>query len=917
MFKSFHANLVLIILMSASLPVILFSGYLVSKIHHNTREAALKELNLKVTHISSALRYEMDLIASGLQSLGINRDIALATRKSPLGVTHFFGERSSDYLHAFLSDHPLVAGVHVMDLNLRTVLSDPGAVDAPWPAPVLDHLETLVQHGPGEAKSTVVAVEFRDEDLLSKTVQAASDHAGRDRPPGRSAYALVLIAPVIYDVTSEIKGALAAMIPFENLAGCALDGVRGPTLLNFIKGAERIYDPSPSREKRGGEVAGEETYISSKASLEIRTARSGERIDYTLEISEPSSVWFADVDRTMKRLMLSIVGAMLLLLIFAFIVAGWLTWPLNDLIGIVNLYAGGEYAGASRVLSKTGVRFAEFRKIVNLLETMGNEITARIRGLRKAEEKYSGLLNRLNEAVYRMSLPDGKYEYISPAAEAVFGYSEKEFMDRPGLLREIIHSDSSRRMEMEWIRLTLGNAPKSFEYKIVDREGNERWIFQSNTGVFDKHGEIIALEACCTDITRRKKAVREQRRLRNLLRDIIDSMPSALVGVDTRGRVTQWNREAGKITGVDNTEAYGRDLEEVFPQIAGLMGSVREAIRKRKVKGERIVSEGDDFARFADAAVYPLLTGVDVQGAVIRVDDVTERVQMEETLIQSEKMMSVGGLAAGMAHEINNPLAGILQSAQVMRNRIRGSLPGNIRVAEQCGVAMENIEEYMRRREVFTMLESIRSSGRRASKIVTNMLTFSRGSQSMTSTHDLATLLDVSVELAQNDYDLKKSYDFRHIEILREYAPDAPRVPCEESKIQQVFFNILKNGAQAMVENMSAGRRPGDEPRGRAPKRAPPRFILRVMRERDRVRVEIEDNGPGMDASVRGRIFDPFFTTKDVGVGTGLGLSVSYFIIVENHGGEMFVESNPGKGSTFVIRLPHAKAAGIGQRSEV
>ena len=150
--------------------------------------------------------------------------------------------------------------------------------------------------------------------------------------------------------------------------------------------------------------------------------------------------------------------------------------------------------------------------------------------------------------------------------------------------------------------------------------------------------------------------------------------------------------------------------------------------------------------------------------------------------------------------------------------------------------------------------------------------------------------MDQTVELAQTDYDMTKRYDFKHIEIVRKYDETISPVPCEGSKIQQVFLNILKNGAEAMA--LAKDGRPR------------PMFILRVKAGDSWVRVEIEDNGPGMDEKTRRRIFEPFFTTKPVGEGTGLGLSVSYFIITENHGGKMTVKTTDGGGTRFVIRLP-------------
>jgi signal transduction histidine kinase len=272
---------------------------------------------------------------------------------------------------------------------------------------------------------------------------------------------------------------------------------------------------------------------------------------------------------------------------------------------------------------------------------------------------------------------------------------------------------------------------------------------------------------------------------------------------------------------------------------------------------------------------------------------VTERVRLEEMVVQSEKMLTVGGLAAGMAHEINNPLAGILQNIQVIQNRISPDLPQNQEVAEQCGISIDALVAYMQKRKLPEMMSAVIESGKRAATIIENMLSFSRKSEARYVPCSLMELLDKTVDMASSDYDLKRKYDFRQIDIVREYDPNVPLVPCEASKIQQVVLNILKNGAQAMTQTKG--------------KREASRFILRVLRERNMARIEIEDNGPGMDKDTRKRVFEPFFTTKNVGLGTGLGLSVSYFIVTENHQGTMAVESTPGTGTKFIICLPWEK----------
>jgi len=269
-----------------------------------------------------------------------------------------------------------------------------------------------------------------------------------------------------------------------------------------------------------------------------------------------------------------------------------------------------------------------------------------------------------------------------------------------------------------------------------------------------------------------------------------------------------------------------------------------------------------------------------------------EKARLEEMMIQSEKMMSIGGLAAGMAHEINNPLAGILQNSQVIQNRLKNKLPANVSAARELGLELDDIQAYMEKRDIYKMIDSVLDAGKRAAAIVTNMLSFSRKSTSGFIAEDICGLMDKTLELAGSDYNLKKKFDFKKIIIKKDYATKIPPISCKASEIQQVFFNILSNGAQAMMS--------GEET-------PTPCFELKIFRQEDMVNVEIKDNGPGMKEDTKKRIFEPFFTTKSVGEGTGLGLAVSYFIVTENHKGRIEVESKPFKGTKFTIHLPIAE----------
>jgi len=486
------------------------------------------------------------------------------------------------------------------------------------------------------------------------------------------------------------------------------------------------------------------------------------------------------------------------------------------------------------------------------------------------------------------STPDRRITYMNKAGRRLIGRGDDEDLSA----KQIPDVHPKWAMDIiatEGIPTAIRDGIWVGETALLGAEGRDIPVSQMILAHRSESGEMEYLSTIMRDISERKRAEAELRRAQDYIRNIIDSMPSVLVGVDAEGALTQWNREAEGTTGLAADEARGRALADVLPQLSGEMARVRQVIQDGKAtEGKRITREVNGETRVEDVTIYPLVTD-EAEGAVIRIDDVTERARIEQMLAQSEKMLSVGGLAAGMAHEINNPLAGIIQNMQVIRSRMQDDLPKNTQAAEACGITMEAMRAYMAQRSIPTMMESAMESGSRAARVVENMLDFAREREMAVSPHSLPDLLDQTVELASSDYDLKRKYDFRQIEIIREYEPDLPTVRCAGTKIQQVFLNVLKNGAEAMHE--------GD-------RKERPQFVLRATRDDGVLRVEIEDNGPGMDEATRKRVFEPFFTTKDVGAGTGLGLSVSYFIVTENHRGTMAAESSPEAGAKFVICLP-------------
>jgi PAS domain S-box-containing protein len=415
---------------------------------------------------------------------------------------------------------------------------------------------------------------------------------------------------------------------------------------------------------------------------------------------------------------------------------------------------------------------------------------------------------------------------------------------------------------------------------------NEKEVFKLyNQRLIHKlEKKMLSLEK---EVKERKQAEEALRESEQRYREIFATIGDCLFIADLDGRIIEANPAACRTYGYTREELIGRPAPELItPEYHPVLEEFIKDLKK----------EGRFFGETVDRRKDGTHMNTEVHGTVIHIKgkkhllaiirDVTERKQAQEAMIRTEKMMTIAGLAAGMAHEINNPLAGILQGIQVILGRISPDSPANREAAEECGTTIEAVRAYFENRKLLNFLIAAKDAGERAAIIVENMLNFSRLGESPFIPVDIGELIDNTVALAENEYDLKKKFDFRKINIVRHYTADLPKVPCEAPKIQQVIFNLLKNAAQAMYVSEE------------------PCITLRTKKEGDMVRIDVEDNGPGIPEEVRRRIFEPFFTTKGVGTGTGLGLSVSYFIINENHGGTMEVQANPGHGTTFIIRLP-------------
>jgi PAS domain S-box-containing protein len=355
----------------------------------------------------------------------------------------------------------------------------------------------------------------------------------------------------------------------------------------------------------------------------------------------------------------------------------------------------------------------------------------------------------------------------------------------------------------------------------------------------------------------------ELARLKEFSESIIESVNVGILVVDLQGRITTWNSALEEMFGIARERALGRSIHETLD--SDLIETMQTAIGRSDwalsdmrhiYKYSAATEDGRPLTLNVSLAPFEAARGV-VTGALVVIENVTERAQLEQQLLEREKLSSIGLLAAGVAHEVNTPLAGISSYAQMLLQQVNDDDPKH------------------------KLLEKIHIQTLRASGIVNNLLNFSRTGDAQFREVDINLVLDDTLQLLEPQLRSTK------IEIVRHYGQSLPAAYGNASKLQQVFMNLILNARDAM---------PGGG-----------RLTISTRPVDTSLVVDFRDTGVGIAPENIARIYDPFFTTKEVGQGTGLGLALSYGIIQE-HGGRIFVESRPAEGAHFTIKLPTAHA---------
>jgi PAS domain S-box-containing protein len=479
--------------------------------------------------------------------------------------------------------------------------------------------------------------------------------------------------------------------------------------------------------------------------------------------------------------------------------------------------------------------------------------------LRQSEKKYSTLVEQGSDGI--AIIQDGLVAFVNSKIRETYGFTQEELLGKAFLdwvspeYRGLVSDRYKKRMAGE-------KTPNNYEIEILAKDGTKRLVEISASQI--EYDERPAELVITRDITDRKQAEEEIRRLLDResqaareWQETFDAVTDIVTLISPHHELLRVNRAVCVVMGKKPEELIGKKCYEV---VHGLSAPIKgcpcvEALKTKKTCTSEIAEQG----RYYQLTAYPIF---DKGGEIISfahiVKDITERKRMEEQLMAQDRLASIGQLVSGVAHEINNPLTGVIGFSDMLLKR---DLPDDVK------------ED----------LKVINDEAMRTARIVKNLLTFARKQPEGKAPVDINEQIERVIKL--RDHEQKVN----NIRVITHFASDLPQVTGNSSQLQQVFFNIVINAEFFMLE----AHQKGD-------------LTITTERIGDFVRASFADDGPGISNENMKHLFIPFFTTKEVGKGTGLGLSICHGIITE-HGGRIYAESKLGKGATFVVELPVSK----------
>lgn len=493
--------------------------------------------------------------------------------------------------------------------------------------------------------------------------------------------------------------------------------------------------------------------------------------------------------------------------------------------------------------------------------------------------------------------PDGVARWSNPAVERLTGRAASELAGKgtEAFLVPLVGSQP------------VGSARA--DVRVLQRDGTKRIAEQSVTAVLDESGRAVHRVVFLTDVTDNRAQAENLRRALAENSMILDSINSILIVVDADLRVRSWNRQAEQVVRRSSADVAGLRLDELGLDF--LSGALRAPIQQalRDVRSVRVddiaFQRGEGDTRTLAFTVGPIVSAAGVvHGCLLVGRDLTEIRTMQDQLTQAQKLESIGQLAAGIAHEINTPTQFVSDNTRFVQTSFReledlllacraiGAEAGEAATADSIAalraIARRTDLDFLVS-EIPKALDDNLTGLARVARIVGAMKHFSHMGTGTKELVDLNAAVENTCTVARNEWKYVADVEL-------DLQSDLPLVPCLPAEMGQVFLNVIVNAAHAVQAVVEA--QPGSKGRIDISTRAVDGWV----------EIRITDTGTGIPESIRRRIYDPFFTTKGVGKGTGQGLAIARSILVDRHGGTITCDSEVGKGTTFVLRLPLAEA---------